>query len=96
MVLPNHMLNQIGRLVKALEIEQVRDRKRGGGLARIRVICPAHRNSNMLAVWETNNEIWINPSANADDLDLLSAERMIRTGYGYESRRRTGRSGSLL
>jgi hypothetical protein len=50
----------------------------------------------MLAVWETNNEIWINPPANADDLDLLSAERMIRTGYGYESRRGTGRSGSLL
>ena len=50
----------------------------------------------MLAVWETNNEIWINPPANADDLDLLSAERMIRTDYGYESRRGLGRTGSLL
>ncbi|HEY5158311.1 MAG TPA: hypothetical protein VII93_10165 [Anaerolineales bacterium] len=65
-------------------------------MAWISVIRPAHRNSNMMAVWETNNEIWINSPANADDLDLLSAERMIRTDYGYKSRRRTGRSGSLL
>jgi hypothetical protein len=27
MVLPDHVLNQFGRLVKALEIEQMRDRK---------------------------------------------------------------------
>jgi hypothetical protein len=50
----------------------------------------------MMAVWETNNEIWINPPTDTDDLDLLSAERMIRMGYGYKSRRRTGRSGNLL
>jgi len=96
MLLPDHVLNQFSRLVKTLEIEQVRDRKCRCGLTRISVICAAHRYSNMMAVWETNNEIWIYPPANTDDLDLLSAERMILTGYGYESRRGLGRNGSLL
>jgi hypothetical protein len=50
----------------------------------------------MLAIWQTDNEIRVNTAANPDDLDLLSAERMIWVGYGYESRRGLGRSGSLL
>jgi len=94
--LPGNLLNEFSRLVKTLEIEQVWKRGWRCRSVWISVIGPTHRNRNMLAGWETDNEIRVNTPANPDDLNLLSAERMIWMGYGYESQRGLGRSGSLL
>jgi hypothetical protein len=82
--------------VKTLEIEQMWSRWWRCRPVWISVIGPAHRNRDMLAIWQTDNEIRVNTAANPDALDLLSAERMIWVGYGYESRRGLGRSGGLL
>ncbi len=92
----SNVLNELSRLKKALEIEQVENRMWRCRLTGSSVIRTAHGNSNVLSIRETDNEIWVNPSPNTDDLDLLSAQRMMGMGNGYESRRRLGRTGSLL
>ena len=43
-----------------------------------------------MPVRESDDEIRIGPSAELDDLDLLSAEWMMRMSDGDESRRRLG------
>jgi hypothetical protein len=54
------------------------------------VVRAAHRNGGMVAVRESDDEIGIEPSAELDNLDLLSAERMMRMGDGGKSQRRLG------
>jgi hypothetical protein len=44
----------------------------------------------MMPVRESDDEIRIEPSAELDDLDLLSTERVMRMGDRDESRRRLG------
>jgi hypothetical protein len=44
----------------------------------------------MVPVRESDDEIGIEPSAEQDDLDLVSAERVMRMGDGDESQRRLG------
>jgi hypothetical protein len=94
--LPGNVLNEFNCLAQTLEIEQVLNRRRWRGLARSSIICPTHGDSNMLPIWQTNNNIRVNSSANTEDLDPLSTKWVIGLSNGYESRRRLGRSGSLL
>jgi hypothetical protein len=44
----------------------------------------------MVPVWESDDEIGIKPSADLNDLNLLSTERMMRMSDGDESRRGLG------
>jgi hypothetical protein len=50
----------------------------------------AHGDGGMVPVRESDDEIGVEPSADLDDLDLLSAERVMRMSDGDESRRRLG------
>ena len=63
---------------------------RGLALGRRGIVRAAHGDGGMVPVRESDDEIGIEPSAETDDLDPLSAERMMRMGDGDESRRRLG------
>jgi hypothetical protein len=56
----------------------------------------AHGDGGMVPVRESDDEIGIEASADLDDLELLSAERVMGMGDGDESRRRLGEGGSVL
>lgn len=49
-----------------------------------------------MAIGHAHDEIRIRTSANANQLDLLAAEGMVRMNDGYESQRRLGKRGSVL
>ena len=59
-------------------------------LGRRGVVRAAHGNGGMVAVRESDDEIGIEPSAELDDLDSLSAEWVMLMGDGDESQRRLG------
>ena len=50
----------------------------------------AHGDGGMVPVRESDDEIGIEAAAKQDDLDLLSAEWVMRMGDGDESQRRLG------
>ena len=63
--------------------------RRGG------IVGAAHGDGGMVPVRESDDEIGIEPPAELDDLDLLSAERVMGMGDGDESRRGLGEGGSV-
>lgn len=75
-------------LTEPIEIEEVLRSGQGVILGRGGVVRAAHGDGGMVPVRESDDEIRIEPSAELDDLDLLSAERVMRMGDGDESRRR--------
>jgi hypothetical protein len=84
-------------LAEPVELEEVIRPGRGlvvvgrGGIVRA-----AHGDGGMVPVRESDDEIGIEPSAEPDDLDLLSTERVMGMGDGHESRRGLGGGGSVL
>jgi hypothetical protein len=83
-------IEQDADLTESVEIQEVIRRGQslavgGGGVVRA-----AHGDGGMVPVGESDDEIGIEPSAELDDLDLLSAERVMRMGDGDESQRRLG------
>ena len=78
-------------LAESFEIQEVVIR-RGRGLAvgRGGIVRAAHGDGGMVPVRESDDEIGIEAAAKQDDLDLLSAERVMRMGDGDESQRRLG------
>jgi hypothetical protein len=83
-------------LTEPVEIEEVIRPGRGLAVGRGGVVGAAHGDGGMVPVRESDDEIGIEPSADLDDLDLLSAERMMGMGDGHESRRGLGGGGSVL
>jgi hypothetical protein len=77
-------------LTESVEIEEVLRSGRGLVLGRGGIVRAAHGNGGMVPVRESDNEIRIETSPELDDLDLLSAERVMRMGDGNGSRRRLG------
>ena len=63
---------------------------RGLAIGRRAIVRAAHGDGGMVPVRESDDEIGVEPSADLDDRDLLSAERVMRMGDGDESRRRLG------
>jgi hypothetical protein len=92
----SHALDELEDLTKAIEIEEVIRRRRGIALGWGSIVGAGQGDGGMPSVGESDDEIRINPSAESDDLDPLSAERMMRMGDGDESRRRLGRGGNAL
>jgi hypothetical protein len=87
---PMEAVDELDDLAQAIEIQQVR-----GGRWRIEtwrggIVGPAHRDGGMKTVGESDDEIWVGTSADADDLNLLAAQWMIRMGNGHQSRRALG------
>ena len=73
-----------------LEIQEVIRPGRGLAFGRGGIVRAAHGDGGMVPVRESDDEIGIEASAKQDDLDLLSAEWVMRMGDGDESQRRLG------
>ena len=72
-------------LTEPLEIQEVIRPGRGHAFGRGGVVRAAHGDGGMVPVRESDDEIGIEPSTEQDDLDLLSAERVMRMGDGDKS-----------
>jgi hypothetical protein len=77
-------------LTKPIEIQEMLRRRWDLVLGRRGVVRAAHGDGGMVPVRESDDEIGIEFSAEQDDLDLLSAERVMRMGDGDGSQRRLG------
>jgi hypothetical protein len=77
-------------LTESVEIQEVIRPGQGLAVGRGGIVRAAHGDGGMVPVRESDNEIGIEPSSEQDDLDLLSAERVMRMGDGDESQRRLG------
>jgi hypothetical protein len=83
-------------LTEPVEIEEVIRPWRGLAVVRGGPVGAAHGDGGMVPVRESDDEIGIEASADLDDLDLLSAERVMGMGDGDESRRGLGKGGIVL
>jgi hypothetical protein len=83
-------------LAEPVEIQEVIRWGWGLAVGRGGPVRAAHGDGDMVTVREADDEIGIEASADLDDLDLLSAKRMMRMGDGDESRRGLGGGGSAL
>jgi hypothetical protein len=83
-------------LAEPVEIQEVIRPRRGLDVGRGGPVRAAHGDGGMVPVRESDDEIGIEPSAELDDLDLLSTERVMGMGDGDESRRGLGGGGSVL
>jgi hypothetical protein len=77
-------------LTESVEIQEVIGPGRGLTFRRGGIVRAAHGDGGMVPVRESDDEIGVEPSAEQDNLDLLSAERVMRMGDGDESQRRLG------
>ena len=77
-------------LTEPVEIEEVIWTERGLAVGRGGPVSAAHGDGGMVPVRESDDEIGIEPSTELDDLDPLSAKRVMRMGDGDEARRRLG------
>jgi hypothetical protein len=82
-------------LTESVAIQEVIRPGRGLAVGRGGRVSAAHGDGGMVPVRESDDEIGIEASADLDDLDLLSAERVMGMGDGYESRRGLGGGGSV-
>ena len=81
-----HAIDELKDLTKAVEVEEVIRARRGIALGWGGIVGAAEGDGGMPPVGESDDEIRINSPAEPDDLDPLSAERMMRMGNGGESR----------
>jgi hypothetical protein len=86
----SHALDESEDLTKAVEIEEVIRSRRGIAVGWGGIVGAGQGDGGMPPVGESDDEIRINSPAEPNDLDALSAERMMRMGDGDESRRRLG------
>jgi hypothetical protein len=86
----SHAIEELEDLTKAVEIEEVIRLRRGIALGWGSIVGAAQGDGGMPPVRESDDEIRINSPAEPNDLDPLSAERMMRMSDGDESRRRLG------
>ena len=85
---PAELLDEPDNLKQALDIEEVVGQgRRVVQTRRAGVVGPTHGDGGVAAVRESDDQIWIVPSADADDLDPLTAQRVTGMGDGYGFRR---------
>jgi hypothetical protein len=89
-ILARDAVEEQADLTEPLEIQEVIRPGRGLALGRGGIVRAAHGDGGMVPVRESDDEIGVEPSAEQDDLDLLTAERVMRMGDGDESQRRLG------
>ncbi len=75
---------------QAFEVEEVLSRGRGGTLGRGEIVGAAQGDGGVSSVREPDDEVGVDPAAQANDLDALTAEGVMRMGDGDESRWRLG------
>jgi hypothetical protein len=86
----SHAIEEQEDLTEAVEIQEVIGPRWGINLGQGEIIGAAQGDGGMPAVGESDDEVGIESAAEADDLDPLTAERMMRMGDSDESRRRLG------
>ena len=91
-------LDEVGELTEFLEVQQGRVvtvwSLGGGGLpASVR---PAQSYRRRRAILQTDNEVWINTPADADDLTALATQRVIGRRDRHRFQRELGKRGSVL
>jgi hypothetical protein len=86
----SHAIEELEDLTEALEIQEVIGPRQGIILGRREIIGAAQGDGGRSPVGEPDDEIRIVSATEADDLDPLAAEPMMRMGDGDESRRRLG------
>jgi hypothetical protein len=77
-------------LTESVEIQEMLWPGRGLALGRGGVVRAAHSDGGMVTVRESDDEIRIESPAELNNLDTLSAERVMRMGDGDKSQRRLG------
>ena len=92
--LSSDAIEHLEDLTEAVEVEEVIGPQWPLILKRREIIRVAQGHGGMPPIGKTDNELRIHSTPQADDLDLLAAERMMGMGDGHESRRRLGRRGS--
>jgi hypothetical protein len=75
---------------QALEVEQVLGCGPSRILGRREIVGAAQGDGGVASVREPDDEVGVDPPAQADDLDTPAAEGVMRMGDGDESRRRLG------
>jgi hypothetical protein len=83
-------IEELEDLTESVEVQEMSRRRGGIGLRGSEIIGAAQRDGGMPPVRESDDEIRVNSPVETDDLDPLSAERMMGMGDGDESRRRLG------
>jgi len=77
-------------LAEPLEIEHRDDPSSRGGLWGGRRVGPAHGDGGVGAIGQADDEIRIGSPTDADHVDVLAVERMMRMGDGHRFRRWLG------
>lgn len=92
------MGHEVHRPAQPVEVEQGQGLGVGREHGQGGVIGPAHRDRDVGAVGAAHDEIGLSAGAttDADNLDALATERMMRAGNGDESRYCLGYRGSVL
>ena len=83
-------IEKLDNSTQTIEVEQMLGGRGGRTLDGWRVIGAAQGDGGVAPVGEHDNQVGIVPSAQANDLDAMTAEGMMRMGDGDESRRRLG------
>jgi hypothetical protein len=91
-------LDEVGDLTESLEVQQGQGvtvwSLGGGGLpASVR---PAQSYRRLRAILQTDNEVWINTPADADDLPSLATQRVMGMRDRHRFQRELGKRGSVL
>ena len=94
--LTSDAIEHLEDLTEAVEIEEMLGPRWPLILRRSEIIGVAQGDGDMPPVRESDDELRIRSTPQADDLDLLAPERMMGMGDGDQSRRRLGRRGSAL
>ena len=89
-ILARDAVEEQADLTEPVELQEVIRPGRGLAFGRGGIVGAAHGDGGMVPVRESDDEIGIGASAKQDNLDLLSAEWVMRMGNGDESRRRLG------
>ena len=95
--MPAECVDALSQLAQPPEVEEVRSgggRKGGRGVRS--AIGRAEGHGGMAAIGQTDDDVGPLTAADADDGELLPAERVMGMRDGHASRRRLGRRGSAL
>jgi hypothetical protein len=87
---PSDEIEKLNDRAKTSEVEQVLGRGPGWILGGREVVGAAHRDGRVSSIRETDDEVGVDSPAQAEDLDALTAEGVVRMGDGDRSRGRLG------
>lgn len=91
------IVDEQGHLTKALKIEQMRSANgRRGRRGDDRIVRRVEGDGGMAAIGQTDDDVRALAAADADNGQLLSAERVMGMGNGHQSQRELGGRGSAL